>query len=221
MTEYDAIIFDNDGVLVEPPSDDALLAAAESAFRAVGVENPDEAHVRDVVRGVTPDVLERVCTAYDVNSDEFWEARDRHASEAQVAEFREGSRGPYDDVAAVEDLAHDFGIVSSNQHATVEFVLEFCGFADLFATYYGRGMGVEDLHRKKPDPYFLERVLDDLGAESALFVGDNESDVEAARNAGLDSVFLRREHCEGVELSVEPTYEVRDLHGVAEIAGAK
>jgi phosphoglycolate phosphatase-like HAD superfamily hydrolase len=152
MTEYDAILFDNDGVLVEPPSDETLLTAAQAAFDAVGIENPDDGHVSDVVRGVTPDLLEKVCAAYDVDQHEFWRARDTHASEAQVAGFRAGDRGPYDDVAAIEDLAHDFGIVSSNQHRTIEFVLDFCEFADLFDTYYGRDMGVEDLRRKKPDP---------------------------------------------------------------------
>jgi HAD superfamily hydrolase (TIGR01549 family) len=221
MAEYDAILFDNDGVLVEPPGDDTLVAAAEAAFAAVGVESPDDEHVADVVRGVTPDLLEQVCGVYDVDPHEFWHARDRHASRAQCAEFREATRGPYDDVAALGDLDHDFGIVSSNQHATIEFILDFCEFEHLFDTYYGREMGVESLERKKPEPHYLEAALADLGAESALFVGDSESDVVAARNAGLDSAFVRRDHCEGVELSVEPTYGVEDLWGVVEIAGGR
>jgi phosphoglycolate phosphatase-like HAD superfamily hydrolase len=122
-------------------------------------------------------------------------------------------------VAAIEDLVHDFGIVSSNQHATIEFVLDHCELRDLFATHYGREMGVESLKRKKPNPYYLDRALADLGADAALYVGDSESDVVAAHRAGLDSAFVRRDHCEGVELSVEPDYEVEDLWGVAEIAG--
>ncbi len=218
VIDYDAILFDNDGVLVEPPTDENLVDAAESAFRAVGVENPDATHVDEVVRGVTSDSLRDVCSVYDVDPAEFWHARDRHASDAQLAEFREGGRARYDDVAAIEDLAHDLGIVSSNQHRTVEFVIKFCEFEDLFDTYYGRGMGVEDLHRKKPDPYFLERALDDLAAESALFVGDSESDVVAAHRAGLDSAFVRRPHCVDTSLSTEPDYEVDDLYDVAKIA---
>ena len=218
MSTYDAILFDNDGVLVEPPGDDTLLAAAEAAFAAVGVADPDDEHVADVVRGVTPDLLEEVCGAYEIDPHEFWHARDRHASKAQLAEFRDGDRGRYDDVAALADLDHDFGIVSSNQHATVEFVLDFCEFGHLFDTHYGREMGVESLHRKKPEPYYLEAALADLGADSALFVGDSESDLLAARRAGLDSAFVRREHCEDAALSVEPTYEVEYLWGVAEIA---
>jgi HAD superfamily hydrolase (TIGR01549 family) len=221
MAEYDAILFDNDGVLVEPPGDDTLLAAAEAAFAAVGVTDPDDEHVADVVRGVTPGLLEEVCDAYDIDPHEFWHARDRHASKAQLAEFRNGDRRRYDDVAALADLDHDFGIVSSNQHATIGFIVEYCEFEHLFDAYYGREMGVESLERKKPEPYYLEAALADLGADSALFVGDSESDVEAARNAGLDSAFVRRDHCEGVELSVEPTYEVEDLWGVAEIAGGR
>ncbi|NHN58378.1 MULTISPECIES: HAD family hydrolase [Halorussus] len=221
MTEYDAVLFDNDGVLVEPPSDEALRAAAESAFAAVGVDRPEESHLAEIIRGVTPDSLREVCSVYGLDPHEFWAARDRHASEVQVAEFRDGDRDRYPDVAAIEELAHDFGVVSSNQHETVEFILDYYGMSDLFGTYYGRGMGVEDLERKKPDPHFLDRALDDLGAETALFVGDSKSDVEAARRAGLDSVFVRRDHCADVELSVEPDYEVADLHGVAEIAGAR
>lgn len=221
MTDYDAILFDNDGVLVEPPGEETLLAAAEEAFQAVGVENPDDDHIADIIKGVTPDLLEEVCGAYGVDPEEFWHARDRHASEAQLAEFRDGDRSHYDDVAALRDLAHDFGIVSSNQHRTVEFVLDHCGFDDLFDTYYGRKLGVESLARKKPNPHFLERALADLGAETALFVGDSESDVLAARNAGLDSAFVRRDHCADVTLSVEPTYEVADLYGVVEIAGTR
>ncbi len=65
MTEYDAVLFDNDGMLVEPPSDEALRAAAESAFAAVGVERPDEDHLAEIIRGVTPDSLREVCSVYD------------------------------------------------------------------------------------------------------------------------------------------------------------
>jgi hypothetical protein len=38
------------------------------------------------------------------------------------------------------------------------------------------------------------------------------------RRATLDSTFVRRDYFEGVELSVEPTHEVRDLHDRVENA---
>ena len=85
MTAYDAILFDNDGVLVEPPAKETLRTTAESAFAAVGVESPDDEHLADVSRGVTPDLLEDVCGVYDIDPHEFWHARDRHAYRAQQA----------------------------------------------------------------------------------------------------------------------------------------
>ncbi|WP_394295531.1 HAD hydrolase-like protein [Natrialba chahannaoensis] len=65
-------------------------------------------------------------------------------------------------------------------------------------------------------PFSLERALDDLSVsvESTLYIGDSESDILAAERAGLESVFVRRPHCREVELGVEPTDEVEDLHGV-------
>ncbi len=219
VTDYDAILFDNDGVLVEPPSRETLREAARTAFEAVGVDDADERHVEDVMYGVTPELLGRVCDHYGLDRAAFWEARDRRAAAAQRTEFREGERDRYDDVAALADLDHDFGVVSSNQHLTIEFVVEFFGFEELFDTYYGRELTVESVRRKKPNPHYLERALADLDTESALFVGDSESDVEAADRAGLDSAFVRRSHRADLELSVDPTYEVEDLWGVAEIAG--
>jgi phosphoglycolate phosphatase-like HAD superfamily hydrolase len=57
----------------------------------------------------------------------------------------------------------------------------------------------------------------DLGVSDPLFVGDSESDVQVAHAAGLDSVFLRREHRADYELSVEPTYELSSLAVLPEL----
>ncbi|MEF8853039.1 MAG: hypothetical protein V5A28_11590 [Haloarculaceae archaeon] len=42
MADYDAVVFDNDGVLVELTPMDELRAAVRDAFADVGVEDPDE-----------------------------------------------------------------------------------------------------------------------------------------------------------------------------------
>lgn len=216
MAGYDAIIFDNDGVLVEPPAIETLVGATRSAFREVGVESPEQEHVEAMTLSVRMEELESVCETYELDTSEFWRARDTHASRAQQAEFRDGGRAKYDDVVVLGKLDHDLGIVSSNQHETIEFVLDHCEFTPLFDTYYGRELAVESIQRKKPEPYYIERAVADLDAESALYVGDSESDVVAATRAGLDSAFVRRPHRTGVELSTEPTYDVPDLHAVAE-----
>ncbi len=109
--------------------------------------------------------------------------------------------------------------MSNNHHSTLEFLLDHFDLHHRFETYYGREMTIESLSRKKPNTYYIDRAMADLGAETALYVGDSESDVVAADRAGLDSVFVRRDHRDGVELGVEPTFEVDSLHAVCEIAG--
>lgn len=211
---YDAVVFDNDGVLVGPTDFDVLHGAAWDAFEAVGVENPAPGDVEAMAGGVLPEELLAVADAYGFDAGEFWRARDRAASRAQQREMRAGRKTPYADVDVVADLGVPVGIVSSNQRETLDFQLDHFGMGHHFGTVWAREPTVESLHRKKPDPYFLERALADLGVESALFVGDNESDVEAAHNAGVDSAFIRRPHRVDHDLSVTPTHEVRDLHDV-------
>lgn len=215
--DYDAVVFDNDGVLVGRTRYDRLHEAAWDAFEAVGVEDPDPEHVESMVVGVTPEAVREVCATYDLVSDEFWAARDRTAAAIQREEVREGRKRLYDDVSTLGDLEQSFGIVSSNQQATVDFVLEHFGVADLFEAAYGREPTVESLRRKKPEPHYIERALAALEAETALFVGDNESDVRAAENAGVDSAFVRRPHRVDHDLSVDPTYDIdslTDLHSI-------
>jgi HAD superfamily hydrolase (TIGR01549 family) len=218
VTGYDAILFDNDGVLIHPPAYETQAAATRDAFAAVGAEAIEREHVDDIVSGVTVDRLHEICAAYDLEVDAFWEAREHHDERAQFDEFRAGERTCYDDVDALADLAHACGVVSNNHHSTVEFVLEYFELASHFDVHYGREKTVESLRRKKPNAHYLDRALEDLDAESALYVGDSESDVVAAHSAGLDSAFVRREHCRDVELAVTPTYEVETLHEVTEIA---
>lgn len=217
MTDYDTVLFDNDGVLVEPPAYKTQAEATRTAFEAVGVDEIDQQHIDAVVRGVTVDGLREICTAHDIDATAFWDAREHHDERSQLDAFETGARDCYDDVTAVTNLSQNRGLVSNNHHRTIEFVLDFFEFNSLFDTIYGRPKTIESLRLKKPNPHYLDRALADFDADSALYVGDSESDVVAAHHAGIDSVFVRRAHCRDVTLPVSPTYEVQNLHGLREI----
>ncbi|WP_435347562.1 HAD family hydrolase [Haloarchaeobius sp. HRN-SO-5] len=217
MTTYDAVLFDNDGVLVEPPGRETQLEAIRSAFGSFDVEAVDERHVRAVVSGVSVDTLHEVCSAYDLDVEAFWAAREDHDERSQFEAFRAGSRGRYDDVTAIEDLEVPCGVVSNNHHSTVEFVLEFFELDPLFDTYHGRPKTVESLRLKKPNTHYLDRAVAELDVGSALYVGDSASDVVAAHRAGMDSAFVRREHCADVTHETPPTYEVETLHELLDL----
>jgi phosphoglycolate phosphatase-like HAD superfamily hydrolase len=213
---YDAVIFDNDGVLVELADRTVLRRAAARTFDELGVDARAE-HVEEIVVGVTPETLREVCAAYDVDAETFWATRDRLISEAQCDLLRAGETTLYDDFKAIHAVDAPMGIVSSNQQATVDFMLDHFGTRDLFVTAYGRPPTVESLTLKKPNAHYVERALEDVGVEEALYVGDSPTDVEAAHRAGLDSAFLRRPHRTGTPLDPTPTYELRGLRDLLRV----
>ncbi|MBP1921479.1 HAD superfamily hydrolase (TIGR01549 family) [Halorubrum alkaliphilum] len=216
---YDAVVFDHDGVLLGRTPFDTLREAAWDAFERLGETDPDLAHVDEVAVGVDPATLTDICERYDLDPVEFWRVRDEVATAAQADAARAGRKTPYDDIDALRHLDVPLGIVSSNQQATLDDLLDYFGLAGRFHVVYGREPSIASLSRKKPSPYYLERALEDLDAATALFVGDNDSDVAAADNAGIDSAFLRRPHRRSFELSTDPTYELDDLHDLVSLCG--
>jgi HAD superfamily hydrolase (TIGR01549 family) len=212
MTEYDAVVFDNDGVIVEPSDRTVLVDAVVDAFAAFDVTVDGEAVEQSVIEDAVPrDLLGE----HDLDPEAFWHQRELTASLAQQAHTREGGKPVYDDVAALDALEVPLGLVSNNQHATVEFLLSHHGI-DHFETAYGRQPTLVGAARRKPEPHYIRRALADLDAVDALYVGDSEKDIVAAHRAGIDSAFLRRNHVRDVALSVEPTVEVPDLRSLVD-----
>jgi len=218
VSGYDAVLFDNDGVLVAPPARETQAAAIRDAFAELGVTRIDDEHVSALRHGVTVDRLEEIARAYDLDAAELWAARERHDEQSQFDAFRAGDRGLYDDVSALDNVVGRRGVVSNNHHTTVEFILDFFGLDGAFDTYYGREKTVESLRLKKPNTHYLDRALADLDADSALYVGDSASDIVAAHRAGMDPVFVRREHNDDVDHETPPAFEVESLHEVVDIA---
>ncbi|MFB6101972.1 MAG: HAD family hydrolase [Haloplanus sp.] len=217
---YDTVVFDNDGVLVGRTRFDVLQEATAETFTQFGVTDPDPVHVEDMTVGATPSRVTTVCDVYDLDPETFWRTRDRTLSGAQQKEARAGRKTPYDDIDTLADLDLAKGIVSSNQQETVDFLLDHFDISDLFDTAYGREATIESLDLRKPNPHYLERALADLDAESALFVGDNESDIKAAENAGIDSAFIRRPHRRDWDLDVWPTWVIESLDDLHRVCSA-
>jgi phosphoglycolate phosphatase len=215
MAEYEAVLFDNDGIIVEPTDRGVLRGAIRETYADYGVE-PSTEEVEELM-GVTIDVLEGIANEYGLDPAEFWYRRDMNASKAQCELIREGGKPLYDDADALSELSVDLGVVSNNQHRTIEHILEFYELEGLFETHYGREPTLEGIERKKPSAYYLERALSDLDTRDALYVGDSGVDVLAATEADVDCAFVRRPHREGYELPAAPTYEVEslaDLHAI-------
>ncbi|MFC7044837.1 HAD family hydrolase [Halobacteriaceae archaeon GCM10025711] len=212
---YDAVIFDNDGVLTTPTPAAVNRASVRLAFQDHGVPSPTEADVTAMFRDAA--AVDAVCEAYGIDTEAFWATRERRAADGQAVELGAGTKRLYEDVAALRGLDADLGIVSNNQHRTIEYIVDRFDLDDLFATYYGRDPTLDGFRSRKPDPHYLERAVADLDADSVLYVGDTDCDVGAADRLGVDSVFLRRSHRTGYRLSDPPTFEVSSLTALVDL----
>ena len=212
---YDAVVFDNDGVLTTLVDRSVLREAAAAAFGAFDVD-PSPEDVDRVTVGVSPDDLTAVCETYDLSPAAFWRARDEAASTAQIEAVHRGEKRLYDDVDAVRAIDRPLGVVSSNQQATLDFLFDHFALGSWFETVHGREPTPESLARKKPATHYLDRALTDLGvaAERTLFVGDTWVDVVAGDRAGCDTAFVRRPHRRDHALDTPPTYEVETLEAL-------
>ncbi|MFB6354068.1 MAG: HAD family hydrolase [Halobacteriales archaeon] len=218
---YDAVVFDADGVLVEPTAPATLRGAIRRALAEHGVDEPAD-DVVDRLFAITPEELRAIGAAHGIDDVAgFWRDRDRHASAAQRAAIRRGEKALYDDVAAAVDLGVPLAVVSNNQQATVSFLLEHAGLADRFDPAIGRAPTLEAIERKKPAPDFLERALDALDADRPLYVGDSNVDLAAAAAAGVDSAFVRRDHRADYALEHEPTHELDSLAALPGLVGGR
>lgn len=215
-----AILFDMDGVLLEGRSADPVVhsLALEDllADRGLNVDDGDRAALSEYEY---TDAFVDACAAIDVDPVSFYTAREERSAAHIIDRIADGARGVYDDVDALNRLPGRaaVGVVSNNYHPAVTFVVERFGL-DIFEFVRGRDFGPEGFSRRKPDPYYLNEALDALGTSGGLYVGDRETDVRAAERAGIDSVFLRREHNADVALDVAPTVEVDGLDAVVDVA---
>ena len=217
--EYDALVFDSDGVLTTPTQRAVLEEAIVETLREFGVESPDREHVETMV-ATDHETVRTYCGEYGIDAESFWPARDRNVTEAHQQEIAAGRKTLYDDVQLLSEFDLPMGIVSNNQHTTIEYLVEYFELDAVFETYYGRELTLQGLQRCKPDPHYLERAVEDLGVERPLYVGDSGSDVAAAERLGIDSVFVRRPHREGYGVEPEPTYEIASFEGLADVLDA-
>jgi len=189
VVDYDFHLFDLDGTLV-----DAEWSYTRAVFDRVGDRlgrrfSDREAHVLwHGLGGPRGDTLREL----GVDPDDFWPAF--HAVEDPIA--RAEATYLHDDAARlldrVDDAGGPTGLVTHCQRFLAEPVLDRVDLDGRFDAV----VCCTDETGWKPDPAPIELAMRELGVDSrrdrGYYVGDGESDVGAAWNAGLDAVHVER-----------------------------
>ena len=188
------VLFDLDGTLVDSAVD--LLNALNVIARREGIDPLPLAAIRPVVSKGARAML---AVAFPERSAEqrevLWQPFLDVYAEA-VAIHSTPFLGVAEVLDAIEASGSRWGIVTNKPHYLAVGVVASMGWTQRSAIL----IGGDSLPRKKPDPDQLLHACQSLGQppSACVYVGDDERDILAARNAGMKSVAAlwgyRQEH---------------------------
>jgi len=175
------LIFDWDGTLID--SEYGIVSCMKSAIHDVGLPILSDLEIGNII-GLG--LYEAISTLYPTASEGQYEKlieRYRHYF------FTMEQSLPFDGVSATLKTLHergfDMAIATGKGRAGLERAMQNMQFKHVFKT-----SRCADETQSKPHPQMLYEILEELqvGAESALMVGDTEYDLAMAQTAEIDCV---------------------------------
>lgn len=182
--KFETAIFDLDGTLLDTLDD--LMNSANFAMREHGFPERERNEIRQFVgNGVGMLIKRAVPAGTDIEPEE--ECLD--VFRKHYSEHKEDNTAPYDGIIPALLKLKEAGIktaVVSNKFDKA--VKELCKpfFGDLIPVCIGERENV----RRKPCPDSVFEALKELGTkkETAIYIGDSDTDVLTAKNAGLPCI---------------------------------
>ena len=180
---YRCVIFDLDGTLLNTLDD--LADAGNYALEQLGFRTHGIEEYKYFVGNGIPKLIQRILP---MGSDRdlcdkahrlFLEYYSYHSTDKTK---------PYDGICSLLSKLKTDGVktgVATNKDHRFSEKLVHTFFDDMIQVVCGRKDGTP----KKPDPFSVNYIIEQLRAEKreTLYVGDSNVDIEAAHNAGLDS----------------------------------
>jgi beta-phosphoglucomutase len=183
MPEFDAILFDFDGVLVD--SEPLHWACWAEVLAPLGV-TLDWEFYRDRCIGIDDrEMLRMMAGRADPPRDweEFWQ---RYPAKKEIFRARTIAAPPFPAGIAemLERLRGNYkmAVVTSSGRSEIEPLLDAAGLRDYFDTLVCARDAPR--HKPAPDPYLL--AAERLAARTALVVEDSEAGIASGRAAGFE-----------------------------------
>ncbi|MGA2136378.1 MAG: HAD family phosphatase [Bryobacteraceae bacterium] len=185
MSEFEAILFDFDGVLVD--SEPVHCDCWREALAPLGVSVTWEVYAAYCVGAADSSMMTVFAKLADPPADptKLWE---RYSLKKQLFQQRMALGAPFAPGVAefFRDLStrYKLGVVSSSAHVEIDPLLEAAGIMPYLSTVVGGG----DVKRHKPHPEPYVLAGKNLGISKALAVEDSPPGMQSARDAGFDVI---------------------------------
>ena len=180
VREFDAVLFDFDGVLVD--SEPVHHWAWYAILTRFGVKLPWEAYAEQCIGQSLPSIVSRLAqfSAGSASVEVLWEEYPRKERMYRRRMLEEPPVHP-ETVSLLNEISLPMAVVTSNARPEVEPILVAVGIHRHFRAFIFR----EDVarHKPAPDPYLAAAKL--LNAWNPLVVEDSDAGCSSARTAGF------------------------------------
>ncbi len=186
MKNYDTVIFDLDGTLLNTLED--LADAVNFVMRANQYPERTVEEVRCFVGNGIRRLMEQAVPEHVIGEEferVFEEFKNYYTEHCQIKTC--AYEGIMSLLSCLYEKRYAMAIVSNKNHAAV------CELNDIyFKEYINVAIGQKDGIRKKPAPDTVIQALKELGKdkEKAIYVGDSEVDFATAKNSGMDCALV-------------------------------
>jgi phosphoglycolate phosphatase len=206
MAKIKGLVFDLDGTIID--NNDGYM---ESMLKLVGKDIGQDLglrHAQELWYSIDAMSRDDVITRWGIEPDQFWTVFNKFES------LEEKLKNTYlhPDALALKDLKVPMGIVT---HTTLEHstrLLELVGMRQYFDPIISC---TEEIGFKpSPLPLIYCVMTMKLGFDEVLFVGDTASDIMAAKEAHVKSVYVNRFNR---PMIVKPDYEIDSLEKLTDI----
>jgi len=207
------ILFDLDGTLID--TNELIMISFKHTFEKYGLSFPEEETKKfngppliDTFQSIHPEKAEEMVIAY------------QEYNHAVHDEYVKSFPNAAETLEQLKQRHINLGIVSTKMRKGVDMGLSITGLDRFFDTI----ITLDDVRHPKPHPEPVIKAMEDLQADvsSTLMVGDNYHDIEAGKNAGVQTAGVAWSH-KGKDflLTYEPTYMIDDMEDLLKLAGVK
>jgi len=208
MAQINGLIFDLDGTIIDN-SDDYMELMLRRVGRDLGYDFTLK-HAKELWYSINAESRDSVIESWGCNPDKFWTVFNRYENIDEKLK----STYLHEDTAVLKDILLPKGIVTHTSYDHTDKLLKKVGMRQYFDPIVA--CTEETGYKPSPLPIIYCVVDMKLKPDEVVYIGDTLSDMLAAKNAGVRSVYVNRFNR---PIKIKPDYEISRMEMLADIIG--